>query len=101
MSVACPARAATASAGWFLPKSGGSPNADGIRTLYILITVIGLVIFIGVEGLLVYSMIKFRARKGATAAQIHGIDGQPERDETSMLERHARRRYPYTIAGSL
>jgi cytochrome c oxidase subunit II len=63
---------AAASAGWFLPQSGGSPNADGIRTLYILIAIIGLVIFIGVEGLLVYSMIKFRARKGRVAAQIHG-----------------------------
>ena len=31
-----------------------------------------LVIFIGVEGLLIYSMFKFRARKGAIAAQIHG-----------------------------
>jgi cytochrome c oxidase subunit 2 len=64
--------APAASAGWFLPESGGSPNADGIRTLYILIAVIGLVIFIGVEGLLVYSMIRFRARKGRVAAQIHG-----------------------------
>jgi cytochrome c oxidase subunit II len=63
---------AAASAGWFLPESGGSPNADGIRTLYILIAVIGLVIFIGVEGLLVYSMFKFRAKKGNVAAQIHG-----------------------------
>ena len=29
-------------------------------------------IFIGVEGLLIYSMFKFRARKGRVAAQIHG-----------------------------
>jgi cytochrome c oxidase subunit II len=64
--------APTASAGWFLPKSEGSPNADAIRTLYILIAVIALVIFILVEGLLIYSMIKYRARKGAVAAQIHG-----------------------------
>lgn len=59
-------------AGWFLPESDGSPNAEGIRTLYILIALIGLVIFIGVEGLLIYSMFKFRARKGRVAAQIHG-----------------------------
>jgi cytochrome c oxidase subunit II len=64
--------APAASAGWFLPESGGSPNADAIRTLYILIAVIGLVIFIGVEGLLIYSLFKFRARKGRVAAQIHG-----------------------------
>jgi cytochrome c oxidase subunit 2 len=64
--------APAASAGWFLPESDGSPNADAIRTLYILIAVIGLVIFIGVEGLLIYSLFKFRARKGRIAAQIHG-----------------------------
>jgi cytochrome c oxidase subunit 2 len=64
--------APTASAGWFVPESGGSPNADSIRTLYILIALIGLVIFVGVEGLLIYSMIRFRARKGRVAAQIHG-----------------------------
>jgi cytochrome c oxidase subunit 2 len=66
------ALAPSAFAGIFLPESNGSPNAEGIKTLYILIAVLGLVIFIGVEGLLVYSMIKFKARKGATAAQIHG-----------------------------
>ena len=33
--------APAASAGWFLPESGGSPNADAIRTLYILIALIG------------------------------------------------------------
>ena len=59
-------------AGIFLPESGGSPNADGIRTLYVLIAILALIIFIGVEGLLIYSMLKFRARRGATAAQIHG-----------------------------
>jgi len=64
--------APAASAGWFLPESDGSPNADAIRTLYILIALIGLVIFIGVEGLLIYSLFKFRARKGRVAAQIHG-----------------------------
>jgi cytochrome c oxidase subunit II len=64
--------APTASAGWFLPESGGSPNADAIRTLYILIAVLALFIFIGVEGLLVWSLIKYRARKGRVAAQIHG-----------------------------
>jgi cytochrome c oxidase subunit 2 len=64
--------APAASAGWFLPESDGSPNADAIRTLYILIALIGLVIFIGVEGLLIYSLFKFRARRGRVAAQIHG-----------------------------
>ena len=33
---------------------------------------VAIVIFIGVEGALIYSLVKFRARKGAVAAQIHG-----------------------------
>jgi cytochrome c oxidase subunit 2 len=66
------ALAPSAFAGIFLPESGGSPNADNIRTLYILLAILALFIFIGVEGLLIYSMMKFRARRGATAAQIHG-----------------------------
>jgi cytochrome c oxidase subunit II len=61
-----------ASAGWFLPESDGSPNADAIRTLYILIAIIALVIFVAVEGLLIWSMVKYRARRGRVAAQIHG-----------------------------
>src|SRR3954454_5166244 len=62
----------TAAAGWFLPESGGSPNADSIKTLYILIALLALVIFLGVEGLLLYSLFKYRGRKGKVAAQIHG-----------------------------
>jgi cytochrome c oxidase subunit 2 len=54
------------------PESGGSPNADSIHTLYVLVFVLALVVFIGVEGTLLYSFIKFRARKGRVAAQIHG-----------------------------
>ena len=64
--------APNAFAGWFLPESDGSPNAEAIRTLYIIIALIALVIFVLVEGLLIYSLFKFRARKGAVAAQIHG-----------------------------
>jgi cytochrome c oxidase subunit 2 len=66
--VAAPA----AHAGLFFPESGGSPNADSIKTLYILIFVLALIIFIAVEGLLVYSLVKYRARRGRVAAQIHG-----------------------------
>jgi cytochrome c oxidase subunit II len=56
----------------FTPESGGSPNADEIDSLYKLILVVAVVIFIGVEGALFYSLVKFRARKGAVAAQIRG-----------------------------
>ncbi len=57
---------------FFTPLSGGSPNANQIDTLYKITLVIALVIFFAVEGGLVYALIKFRKRKGAVAAQIHG-----------------------------
>ncbi len=64
--------APSAHAGLLFPESGGSPNADSIKTLYIMIFILALIIFIGVEGLLIYSLVKYRARKGNVAAQIHG-----------------------------
>jgi cytochrome c oxidase subunit 2 len=54
------------------PQSGGSPNADRIHTLYVVVLVIALIVLIGVEGLLLYTVIRFRARKHREAAQIHG-----------------------------
>jgi len=63
---------AVASAGLIFPQKGGSPNADKIWTLYVLIFVLALIVFIGVAGTLIWSLIKYRARKGAVAAQIHG-----------------------------
>jgi cytochrome c oxidase subunit 2 len=64
--------AAPASAGLLDPEHGGSPNADRIDTLYWVIFAIALVVFAVVEGALLYSMLKFRARRGAVAAQIRG-----------------------------
>jgi cytochrome c oxidase subunit 2 len=63
---------AAAHAGLIFPESGGSPNADRIHTLYVLIFVLATIVFIGVGGALVWALFKFRARKGAVAAQIHG-----------------------------
>jgi cytochrome c oxidase subunit 2 len=57
---------------FFTPKSGGSPNADQISSLYKITLYIALVIFILVEGALAYALVRFRARKGAVAAQIRG-----------------------------
>jgi cytochrome c oxidase subunit 2 len=57
---------------FFTPQSGGSPNANSIDSLYKVTLAIALVIFALVEGALVYALIKFRARKGAVAAQIRG-----------------------------
>lgn len=57
---------------FFTPESGGSPNADNINSLYKIVLVVALVIFVAVIGGLGYTLVKFRARKGAKAAQIHG-----------------------------
>jgi cytochrome c oxidase subunit II len=54
------------------PESGGSPNADDIDTLYKLTLYIGLAIFLLVEGTLIWSLVKYRARRGGTADQIRG-----------------------------
>jgi cytochrome c oxidase subunit 2 len=61
-----------AHAGLLFPESGGSPNADSIHTLYVMVFVLALFIFAGVEGTLLYSLFKYKARRGRTAAQIHG-----------------------------
>jgi len=59
-------------ANFLTPKSGGSPNADAIHSLYMIVLYIAAVVFAVVEGALIYSVYKFRAKKGAVAAQIHG-----------------------------
>jgi cytochrome c oxidase subunit 2 len=62
----------TAFADAFSPESGGSPQADDVDQLYWLVMVVAIVVFLGVEGALFYSLLKFRARRGAVAAQIRG-----------------------------
>ncbi len=57
---------------FFTPLSGGSQNANEIDSLYKILLVIALVIFVAVMGALIYAMVKFRARKGAVPAQIRG-----------------------------
>ena len=59
-------------ANFITQKSGGSPNANQISSLYKIILYIAAVVFVLVVGTLVYSLFKFRAKKGAVAAQIHG-----------------------------
>jgi cytochrome c oxidase subunit 2 len=74
--VAAPAALALAApsayAGAVFPEHGGSPNADKINTLFLLIFVLAWIVFLGVAGALVWALFKFRARKGMVAAQIHG-----------------------------
>jgi cytochrome c oxidase subunit II len=62
----------TAFAGSITPESGGSPNADDIEGLYKLVLIVAIVVLLGVEGTLLYTIVRFRQKKGAVAAQIHG-----------------------------
>jgi len=59
-------------AGLLFPDKGVSPNAEDIFTLYVLIFAMALVVFIGVQGSLIWFLFKFKARRGRVAAQIHG-----------------------------
>ena len=65
---------AAALAGPLAPESGaGSPNADSIQDLYIIVAILGAIVFFGVEGLLIYALVKFRHRRGGPPpAQIRG-----------------------------
>jgi len=53
-------------------KSGGSPNANEIHSLYNIIFYIAVLVFVAVGGFLLYSVWAFRAHKHPVAAQIHG-----------------------------
>ena len=59
---------------WSAPSpEHASPNADSINTLYWWALSLGAVIFVLVEGVLVYCLIKFRYRRGGPEpAQIRG-----------------------------
>jgi cytochrome c oxidase subunit 2 len=59
-------------ANFITPKAGGSPNADQIASLYKIVLYMAAFVFVIVEGALVYSLYRFRAKKNPVAAQIHG-----------------------------
>jgi cytochrome c oxidase subunit II len=56
----------------FTPESGGSSNADDIDTLYKITLYMGIVIFLLVWGVLIWSLVKYRARRDGRADQIRG-----------------------------
>jgi cytochrome c oxidase subunit 2 len=62
----------TARAGTFLPERGGSPNADRIANLYLIVLVIAGVVFVGVAVGLAYSLIRYRARRNPVPLRTHG-----------------------------
>jgi len=64
--------AGPAAADLLTPESGGSPNADKIDTLYKITLLVSIPIFLLVEGTLIYSLVKYKARRGGQAEQIRG-----------------------------
>jgi cytochrome c oxidase subunit 2 len=57
----------------FTPESGGSSNANDIDTLYKITLYVAIVIFLIVEGTLIWSLLRHRRRRGGPeAAQIRG-----------------------------
>ena len=66
------ALAATAGADAFTPEAGPSENAVKIDTLYKIVFYIGLAVVGLVWGVLFYSLIRFRARRGRRPPQVFG-----------------------------
>jgi cytochrome c oxidase subunit 2 len=64
--------APAAMANFITPKSGGSPNANQIHSLYNIVLYVAAIVAVLVEGALVYSIWRFRAKRSPVAAQIHG-----------------------------
>ena len=71
--VALLALAPAAAAGVFTPETSDSPNAENISTLYEITLYIAILIFLLVEGVLIWSLVRYRLRRGgAEPAQIRG-----------------------------
>src|SRR5215216_1626583 len=81
------------------PESGGSQNADDIDTLYKLTLYVGIAIFLLVEGTLIWSLVKYRARRGGPDSGKHAardrVDGRrgddprdPHRGHVPLPGRH-------------
>lgn len=61
-----------AAADLLTPESGGSAGADNTDSLYKIVLYIALGVFIAVEGALIYSIVKFRRRRGVEPAKFSG-----------------------------
>ena len=92
-----PAAGRSRLAGVLAPESGGSPNADDIRELYWVIFALGLIIFLLVEGLLLYSVAEVPRqegrRRGADPRQ-HAARGRLDDRRGADPRRHRDRHVP-------
>lgn len=64
--------AGTAHAGALLPERGGSPNADRIASLYMVVLVLAGLVFAGVTVALGFALFRYREGRHPVAAQIRG-----------------------------
>ncbi len=64
--------AATAAANAVTPEAGPTKNATDTRTLYEIVFFMGLAVIAGVWGVLFYSLVRFRARRGRRPPQVFG-----------------------------
>jgi len=59
-------------AGCLFPPEPMTTEAEQIRTLFLVIFALGAIVFVGVEGFLVYAAIRYRRRDDRLPAQTHG-----------------------------
>lgn len=58
--------------GCLFPPEPMTTEAEQIRTLYLVIFALGAIVFVGVEGFLVFAAIRYRRRDDRLPEQIHG-----------------------------
>jgi cytochrome c oxidase subunit 2 len=56
----------------FAPNAGASPNASAIDSLYWIVFVVAVLVFLLVEGALVFALVRYRARRSSVPAAIRG-----------------------------
>jgi cytochrome c oxidase subunit 2 len=65
------ALALLAGCGW-LPPDPKTDDAKAVYDLYTLVLIMGAVVFVGVEGFIVYSIVRYRRRDDRLPDQLHG-----------------------------
>jgi cytochrome c oxidase subunit 2 len=70
-AIALASTLSVASADWFQPKTI-TEQAEQMRSLYILVTVMAIVVWVLVTGALVYILVRFKKRDDELPPQIHG-----------------------------
>ncbi len=59
--------------GCLFPPTPETTQAKDVFTLYVVVFIMGAVVFVGVEGAIVYSIIRYRRRDDRLPDQLHGL----------------------------